>query len=179
MHNTFPRELSRANPPPLRSTPFAWLLGNFASLKLPRCALSSSMLLPSPCVTLLGEFTSLKLSSCATSKSKPSRLLSSSSQAVCSRAPDLPIATFDSVGKFTTLKLPRCALSNSMLLPSPSEFFTLRVLHPPAPSCGILPPSSLQAVHPCARPSSLLPSTSSAILQPWKFSSCMPSSSKL
>jgi hypothetical protein len=63
--------------------------------------------------------------------------------------------------------------------------FTLRVFHPasPSPSCTLLrdfttlkPPSCAPL---SARPSSLLPSTSSAILQPWKFSSCMPSSSKL
>jgi hypothetical protein len=48
----------------------------------------------------------LKFSSCAPSKSKPSGLLPSRSQAVSSRAPDLPIATFYLLGNFTTLKLP-------------------------------------------------------------------------
>jgi hypothetical protein len=63
-----------------------------------------------PPVTLLGDFTTLKFSSCAPSKFKPSGLLPSSSQAVCSRAPDLPIATFDLLGNFTTQAFKLCAL---------------------------------------------------------------------
>jgi hypothetical protein len=87
---------------------------------------------PSPSFTLLCHFTTLRRSSCARSKSKPSGLLPSSSQAVCSRAPDLPIATFHLLGDFTTLKLTRCALSSSMLLPSPSRHPHRRFDHPQA-----------------------------------------------
>jgi hypothetical protein len=146
------------------------LLGNFTTLRLSSCAPSSSMLcaLELHAVRIatfdlsLGNFTTLRLSSCAPSKSKPSGLLPSSSQAVCSRASDLPIATFDLLGNFTTLRLSSCAPSSSMLCA-----LELHAVRPRAPCCA--PSSSML--------SALLLSTSaSAILPPSELPSCAPSS---
>jgi hypothetical protein len=152
------------NPPPSRSTPSAWLLGKFTTLKLssdepraPCCYLHLS-------VTPLGDFTTRKLSSCAPSSSKPSGLLLSSSQAVCSRAPDLSIATFDHLGNFTTLRLSSCAPSSSMVCALElhavriatfdllGNFTTLRLS-----SCAPSSPTPSASLLSSSKPSMLLP----------------------
>jgi hypothetical protein len=154
----FPRELPLVNPPPLRSTPSAWLLGNF-TIKLSSHAPSSSMLLPSPFVTLLGDFTTLKLSSCAPSRSKPSGLLLSISQAVCPRNPSHPDCCPQA------LKLCALELQTFPLLPSISS-----AILPPSSSHAVRSRASCCYLHPCV--------TLLGDFTTLKLSSCAPSKSK-